>query len=73
MLINGPPQIVQRTPDADEHLIEVPRIPGLRSSPAQSPGEVGTDSDTSVSTIALFDGSAITKFDVLPASASRLL
>jgi len=26
-----------------------------------------------VSTIPLFDGSAITKFDVLPASASRLL
>jgi hypothetical protein len=26
-----------------------------------------------LSTIALFDGSAITKFDVLPASASRLL
>jgi hypothetical protein len=29
--------------------------------------------DEVVSTIAPFDGSAITKFDVLPASASRLL
>jgi hypothetical protein len=36
-------------------------------------GQVGTESTQEVSTIPLFDGSAITKFDVLPASASRLL
>jgi hypothetical protein len=34
MLVDGSPQIVQHAPDTDEHLIEVPRVPGLRTSSA---------------------------------------
>jgi len=58
VLINGPPQIVQRAPDADEHLVEVPRIAGPRSSPAQSPGEVGTELPTPVSDALVGDHNA---------------
>ena len=43
MLIHRPPQIVQHTSDADEHLVQVPRVARLRSAPAQPPGEVGTE------------------------------
>ena len=43
MLIHRPPQIVQHTSDADEHLVQVPRVARLRSASAQPPGEVGTE------------------------------
>ena len=43
MLVHRAPQIVQHAMDADEHLIKMPGIAGLRSSPAQLPGEVGTE------------------------------
>ena len=43
VLVHRAPQIVQYAPDADEHLIKVPGISGLRPSPAQSPGEVRTE------------------------------
>jgi hypothetical protein len=43
MLIHCAPQIVQYALDADEHLIEVPCIAGLRSTTAQWPGEIGTE------------------------------
>ena len=43
ILIHRPPQIVQHTSDADEHLVQVSRVARLRSAPAQPPGEVGTE------------------------------
>jgi hypothetical protein len=43
MLIHCAPQIVRYALDADKHLIEVPCIAGLRSTTAQSPGEIGTE------------------------------
>ena len=43
VLIHRSPQIVQHAPDADEHLIEMPSVSWLRPSPAQLPGEVGTE------------------------------
>ncbi len=44
MLIHCAPRMVRYAPwDADEHLIEVPCIAGLRSTTAQSPGEIGTE------------------------------
>jgi hypothetical protein len=43
VLINRTPQIVQHAPDADEHLIKVPSVTGLRPSAAQPSGEVGTE------------------------------
>jgi hypothetical protein len=43
VLVDRAPQIVQHTADADEHLIQVPGIAGLRSSPAQPPREIGTE------------------------------
>ena len=39
MLIHRTPQIVQHAADADEHLVEMPSVAGLRSSPTQ----VGTE------------------------------
>ena len=43
VLIHGAPQIVQHTPDADEHFIEVPGVAWLRPPPAQPSGEGGTE------------------------------
>src|SRR3954447_587573 len=38
MLINGPPEIVQSAPDADEHLIQKPFVSGLRPPPLERLG-----------------------------------
>src|SRR5579859_815142 len=43
VLIHRAPQIVQHAADADEHLIKMPGVAGLRSSPTQPPGEVRTE------------------------------
>ena len=43
VLVDRAPQIVQHAAGADEHLIEMPGIAGLRSSPTQSSGEVRTE------------------------------
>jgi hypothetical protein len=42
VLVDCAPQIVQHATDADEHLIKMLGIAGLRSSPTQPLGEVGT-------------------------------
>ena len=39
MLVNGAPQIVQRAPNADEHLVQVPGVSRLRPSSAQPQSE----------------------------------
>ena len=43
VLVDCAPQIVQHAADADEHLIKMPGIAGLRSAPAQPPGKVSTE------------------------------
>ena len=43
VLVYGAPQMVQHAPDADEHLVEVPRVPGSGTTPAQPLGELRAD------------------------------
>jgi hypothetical protein len=43
LLVHGAPQIMQDTPNANEHFVQVPRISGLRPALVQSSGEVGTE------------------------------
>src|SRR5579859_3993600 len=43
VLIHRAPQIVQHAADTDEHLIKMPGVAGLRSSPTQPRGEVRTE------------------------------
>jgi hypothetical protein len=38
MLINGSPEVVQFTPDADKHLIQEPPVAGLRPAPFEAVG-----------------------------------
>jgi hypothetical protein len=40
MLVHRPPEIVQHAVDPDEHLVEVPSVSGLGSSPPEPSGEV---------------------------------
>jgi hypothetical protein len=42
-LIHRTPQVMQHAPDADENLIEVPRVPRPGTSPAQPCCEVGSE------------------------------
>jgi hypothetical protein len=48
VLIHRPPQIVQHTPDPDEHFVEVPGIPGPRTSSSQPARKVSTELQTPV-------------------------
>jgi hypothetical protein len=48
VLIHRPPEIVQYTADADEHLVKVPGVSRLRSAMAQPAGEVGAGLQTPV-------------------------
>jgi hypothetical protein len=43
MLVDRAPQIMQNTADADEHLVQVPRISRAQPAPVQPSGEVAAE------------------------------